>query len=60
MKIDEACIDHNVARLTDEMLSELYDWCGKSDNEENMWLVSMGEIRGMMQLANALKEVLKV
>lgn len=38
MKIDEACIDHNVARLTDEMLSELYDWCGKSDSEENMRL----------------------
>ena len=46
--------------LTDEMLSELYDWCGKSDSEENMRLVSMGEIRGMTQLANALKEVLKV
>lgn len=59
MKIDEACINHNVVRLVDEMTSELYEFTDKSDNMDNMRVATLGEIRGMCQLANALKEVLR-
>lgn len=59
MKIDEACINHNVVRLVDEMTSELYEFTEKSDNMDNMRVATLGEIRGMCQLANALKDVLR-
>lgn len=59
MKIDEACINHNVVRLVDEMVSELYEFTDKSDSMDNMRVATLGEIRGMCQLANALKEVLR-
>ena len=55
MKIDEVCINHNVDKLIGEMTDELYEWV---DNDRLM-AVSLGEIRGIHQLAEALKEVLK-
>lgn len=59
MKFDAACIDHHVHRLIDDMLSDLYDWSGASETQRNLQLVTLGEIRGICQLATALKEVLK-
>lgn len=61
MRIDEACIDHNVHGLIADMLSlsDLYDWSGPSETARNLQLVTLGEIRGICQLATALKEVLK-
>lgn len=55
MKIDTACIDHNVDRLVGEITDELYEW---TDNDRIM-ATALGEIRGIHQLAEALKEVLK-
>lgn len=55
MKIDTACIDHNVDRLVGEITGELYEW---TDNDRIM-ATALGEIRGIHQLAEALKEVLK-
>jgi hypothetical protein len=59
MKIDEACINHNVARLVDEMTSALYDIVDDDEDMDHIRIATLGEIRGICQLANALKEVLK-
>ena len=55
MKVDSACIDHNVDRLVGEITGELYEW---TDNDR-MMATALGEIRGIHQLAEALKEVLR-
>lgn len=55
MKVDGACIDHNVDRLVAYITEELYDYV---DNDK-MVIASLGEIRGIHQLAEALKEVLR-
>lgn len=59
MKIDEACINHNVAHFVEDILTCLYDTL--NDNpQDNLYRVEyLGEIRGVLILANALKEVLK-
>ena len=54
MKVDLACIDHNVDRLVGEITSELYDYV----DLDKMMATALGEIRGIHQLAEALKEVL--
>ena len=59
MKIDEACINHNVVRMVDEMISELYDFVNDDEDTDHMRIATLGEIRGICDLANALKEVLK-
>lgn len=55
MKVDSACIDHNVDKLIGEMTDELYEWV---DNDRIV-TTTLGEIRGIHQLAEALKEVLR-
>ena len=56
MKIDENCINHNVARLAAELTEELYEY---SDDDKMVALV-LGEIRGISTLATELKGVLKL
>ena len=53
MKIDSACIDYNVDRLVGEITGELYEWV----DSDKMMATALGEIRGIHQLAEALKEV---
>ena len=60
MKIDEACINHNVVRLVDEMTSSIYEFADQTDNEDHARIATLATIRGICDLANALKEVLKV
>ena len=55
VKVDSACIDYNVDRLVGEITGELYEW---TDNDR-MMATALGEIRGIHQLAEALKEALK-
>lgn len=55
MKIDEACINHNVDRLVAETTESLYEWV----DEDRMMIAALGELRGIHQLAEALKEVLR-
>lgn len=59
MKIDESCINHNALRLIGEMVSELYEFTDKDESMENMRIATLGEIRGICQMADAMKEVLK-
>lgn len=55
MKIDESCIDHNVARLVAQLTENLYEY---GDNID-WYKMTLGEINGVTLLAEALKEVLK-
>lgn len=57
MKIDEACINHNVVRLIDEF--EMWDLTSDSGLDENMRIMALGYIKGLTELAETLKEVLR-
>lgn len=59
MKIDESCINHNALRLIGEMVTELYEFTDSDASMENMRIATLGEIRGICQMAAAMKEVLK-
>lgn len=60
MKIDEGCINHNAVRLIGEMVSELYEFTDDDGDLEHTRIATLGEIRGICQMADAMKEVLKV
>lgn len=59
MKIDYSNIDYNAVRLIGEMVSELYEFTDKDESMENMRIATLGEIRGICQMADAMKEALK-
>ena len=59
MKIDESCINHNALRLIGEMVSELYEFTDADENMERMRIATLGEIRGICQMADVMKEVLR-
>ena len=54
MRITADCIDHNVSCLVNDLTASIYEL--DSDQEKDMLL---GEIRGICELADVLKEVLK-
>lgn len=60
MKIDNDCINHNIALLvaqiaSDEVINSLGD-----NAQDNLYRVeAIGEINGIIRLANNLKEVLQ-
>lgn len=59
MKISYESIDYNALRLIGEIVSELYEFTDKDENMENMRIATLGEIRGICQMADTMKEVLK-
>jgi len=59
MKITSECINHNVVRLISDLTSTIYD-CLNDDSNMNLFRVeTLGEIRGIIMLAEELKEVEK-
>ena len=54
MKITEDCIDHNVMLIIDNLTEDIYN---VPDDQKGILL---GEIRGVIDLAIALKDVLKL
>lgn len=59
MKIDEAIIDKTFSDLTCDVTIGLYDFTGRNDDDDNMRLCCLAEIRAMHLFATALKEKLK-
>ena len=57
MKIDEACINHNAVRLINDF--EMWDLTSDSKPDENMRIMSLGYVKGIMEFAEVLKEVLR-
>ncbi len=55
MKIDEPCIDHNAVRLIKELVDTRYDMTDLPD----IMKMTIGEIGGILEMAKAMKEVLK-
>ena len=66
MKIDEACIDHNAVRIIEELSASAYDFCSlkaedaMSEREnQNYAFMTLGNIIGVLDMARAMKELLK-
>ena len=63
MKIDIECINHNAIRLIKELIDSRYGMlCGKDNSlieERGYLLMTLGEISGVLEMAEAMKEVLK-
>lgn len=58
MKIDEKSIDYNTLRLIREIAYESLENIGIGDNEDVLRVIYLSEIRGILNAADALKEVL--
>ncbi len=61
MKVDKETIDHNTVRLIAEAMVTKYDMImSESDayEERGYMLMTLGEISGIVQMGEALKEVL--
>jgi hypothetical protein len=60
MKIDEKSINHNAVRMIKELTESRYDMIMDATNEERGYLLmTIGEIAGIIEMADAMKEVLK-
>ena len=57
MKIDASCIDHNASALTRDALDG--DYTGDADKDNYDRIEVIGYIRGVHDMAEVLKEVLK-
>ena len=57
MKIGEEDINHNALRLIDEI--DVWEISGTEDGDDGFRIMSLGYIKGVTELAKALKEVLK-
>lgn len=55
MKIDEGCINHNAVRLIDRA----WDISDTEVEEDALRIAVLGYIKGVTDMAKALKEVLK-
>ena len=56
MKIDEACINHNVALLVKDLTDFIFEY---DKEDSHIYLLTLAEIKGVIDLADRLKEVLK-
>jgi hypothetical protein len=60
MKIDEESINHNAVRMIKDLVESRYDMIMDATAEERGYLLmTLGEIAGIIEMANAMKEVLK-
>lgn len=59
MKIDEAVVDHVLARLSFDCVTDLYEFVGKNATDDNWRLACLAEIRAMHLFASAIKEAIK-
>lgn len=61
MKMDESCINHNALKLVDELTDGAYDVaCGHDDDKAMFMAMTLGNIIGVLEMAKAMKEVLKL
>ena len=60
MKIDTESINHNAVRIIKDLVENRYDMIMEATAEERGYLLmTIGEIAGIIEMANAMKEVLK-
>lgn len=60
MRISEENINHNAVRLLKDLLESRYDLIeeDKQDQELGYLIMTLGEIAGIIEMADAMKEVL--
>lgn len=59
MKITEDCINHNVERMINEIISDPYEYSEQSEQADRVRLMTLGHIKGILEFAEAMKVVLK-
>ena len=60
MRINEENINHNAVRMIKELTESRYDMTMEATAEERgYFLMTIGEIAGIIEMADAMKEVLK-
>lgn len=59
MKITEDNIDYNVSRLIDKALGSPWEYAEQAEDSDHCRLLMLGYIRGMLDFAECMKEVLK-
>jgi hypothetical protein len=61
MKINEECVNHNAVRLIKDLLESRYDLIeeDKQNQERGYLLMTIVEIAGIIEMTDAMKEVLK-
>ena len=60
MKITEESINHNLARTIEDMVGFPFEYSEETDDADHQRLITLGYVKGAMDFANRLKEVLKV
>ena len=58
MKINEDCINHNVVRLIKDLIDGRYETV-EEGADSNYLSLMLGRIYGIIEMADAMKEVLK-
>lgn len=60
MRINEGNINHNAVRIIKDLVESRYDMIMEGTAEERGYLLlTIGEIAGIIEMADAMKEVLK-
>lgn len=59
MKIDEGCINHNAVQMVLELVGTIYDCSDSNDDMDHIRIATLGEIKGICEMAKVMKEVLK-
>ena len=60
VKIDTESINHNAVRMIKDLIESRYEMIGDATAEERGYLLmTLGEITGIIEMAEAMKEVLK-
>lgn len=58
MKIDEGCINHNAVRMIKDLIDGRYETV-EEGADSNYLSLMLGRIYGIIEMADAIKEVLK-
>ena len=58
MKIDEAYINHTALRLINEIVGIPYEYGDQDESTDHLRLLTLGEVRGVLEMTEAMKKVL--
>ena len=59
MKIDENCINEKAVQAIDELVALPFEYSDENEESDHLRLVTIGAIRGVLDLSNLLKGALK-
>ena len=64
IRITEDCINHNAVKIIGELAESSYNFCNAQSAEEEhgntlYMAMTLGEIMGVLEMAQAMKDVLK-